>query len=409
MADELKPIPDPSKSEQVKPAAKRKAQVEQGKAKLAATKRGENANPIVLDETYGELRKDNRVVMRNAIALNIDSFRSATAEFGAREKRVFPELTEVAAPFFSVVIPTYNGVRFLPTVLDALQAQTFRDFEVIIIDDASSDDTVAMVERDYAGVRVLVNRHNAGFVRSCNTAADAALGQFVVLLNNDTEPEPTWLAELAKAICANPQAAVITSKLLLYSHRTTLHTTGDQLGVDGLPRNRGVWEEDKGQYDGQVAVFSGCGAATAYRKAVWQALGGFDDDFWMYVEDVDFSFRARLAGWETVFVPGARVYHHLSASGGDTLSSYYVGRNTIWMIVKNMPLSLLVRNFDLIARAQLKISLDALKQIQGAAARARLRGQLAGLLGLPAQLAKRRTIQPRRQVEDHVLKEMLVG
>ena len=136
-------------------------------------------------------------------------------------------------------------------------------------------------------------------------------------------------------------------------------------------------------------------------------LGGFDEDFWMYVEDVDFAFRAQLAGWRAVFAPTARVYHHLSATGGGVLASYYVGRNTIWNIAKNMPTGLFLRNLPAIVAGQLKITLDAVRNIRGEAARARLRGQLAGLFGLPRQLQKRQVIQARRLVEDDELAKRL--
>jgi GT2 family glycosyltransferase len=323
--------------------------------------------------------------------------------------RTYPPLRAMTAPFASVIVPNYNGVRHLPVVLDALRGQHFRDFEVIVVDDASTDASAALLASDYPDVRLIENRTNVGFVQSCNTGAAAARGRMLVLLNSDTEPEPAWLAELVKSFVANPQAAMVTSKLLLFDRRDTLHTAGDLLGVDGIPRNRGVWEVDQGQYDTAPVVFSGCGGATAYRREVWQALGGFDEAFWMYLEDVDFGFRARLAGWEAIFAPAARVYHHLSASGGDVLASYYVGRNTLWLIAKNMPRSLLRRNALAIVRGQLAVTLDALRNWRGEAAQARLRGQLAGLLGLPQQLQKRRAIQPRRQVEDEEMAKLLVG
>lgn len=408
MTEESKAQPDSGKSVQRKAAAKRAAQVRQAKEKLtAADSDGKNRNPIVLDDTYSGLRENNRVVMRNAIALNLDNFRAAPEGFTPRPTRTYPPLREIAAPFASVVIPNFNGAQHLPVVLDALRRQRFTDFEVIVVDDASTDDSVALLASRYPDVRLLVNRQNEGFVRSCNTGAAAARGRMIVLLNSDTEPEPAWLEELAKAFVANPQAAAVTSKLLLFDRRDTLHTTGDMLGVDGIPRNRGVWERDAGQYDAAPQIFSGCGGATAYRREVWQALGGFDEQFWMYLEDVDFGFRARLAGWETIFAPHARVYHHLSASGGDVLASYYVGRNTIWLIAKNMPRSLLWRNALAILRGQLAVTFDALRNVRGEAARARLRGQLAGLLGLPQQLQKRRAIQPRRQIEDAELEKSL--
>ena len=368
-----------------------------------------NVNPIVLDETYHNLREENRVVMRRTIAVNLDSFRAAPDNFDPRPLRNYPALPQVDAPFLSVVVPTFNGLHHMAGLLGALERQTFADYEVIVVDDASADATAQWVAENHTWVRLIVNRRNLGFAASCNTGAAAARGRYLVLLNNDTEPELTWLAELARAIVANPDAAIVASKLLLFDRRDTLHTTGDTLGPDGIPHNRGVWEQDRGQYDAASAIFSGCGGASAYRRDIWQALGGFDEDFWMYLEDVDLGFRARLLGCAAVFAPQARVYHRLSQSGGDTLASYYVGRNTIWLIAKNMPRGLLLRNAPQIIVSQLRIALDALRNWRGEAAQARLRGQWAGLRGLPQQFAKRRVIQPRRQIEDIELAKLLDG
>ena len=116
----------------------------------------------------------------------------------------------------------------------------------------------------------------------------------------------------------------------------------------------------------------------------------------------------KLLGWEAVFAPAARVYHRLSASGGDELASFYVGRNTIWVVAKNMPRSLLRRHWREILGAQARVAVDALLNIRGRAAQERLRGQMAGILGLPQQLQKRRQIQPRRQIEDADLDARLV-
>lgn len=394
---------NPRKGKHPDPRQKRTARVE---IPLNASR----ANAVGEDETYGALRADNRVVMRHNIALNLDSFAAATDEFAPRPTRAYPSLKSVRPPFFSVVVPNHNGRRHLATLFNALKAQRFDDFEVIFADDASRDDSVAFVEQTYAGdldLRILVNRQNRGFVASVNAAADAARGRILVLLNNDTEPDPAWLAELAKTICAHPDAAIVASKLLLFDQRDCLHTTGDMLGKDGIPRNRGVWQTDHGQFDADTEIFSGCGGAMAIRRDVWQALGGFDEEFWMYLEDVDLSFRARLSGWRAILAPSARVYHKLSSSGGDNLASYYVGRNTIWMLVKNMPTSLLLRHLPQILGAQARIALDALCNLRGYAARQRLLGQLAGLAGIPAQWRKRRLIQQRRWSDDAQIAERL--
>jgi GT2 family glycosyltransferase len=319
-------------------------------------------------------------------------------------------LQPVRPPFFSVIIPNFNGRRHLETLFDALAAQNFGDFEVIFADDGSSDESVAFVEANYANrmnLRLLVNRQNLGFVPNVNAAADAAHGRVLVLLNNDTEPEREWLAELALAVCENPHAAMVASKLLLFDKRDILHTAGDLLGSDGIPVNRGAWEKDNGQYDTRTEIFGGCGGAVAIRKEVWQALGGFDEAFWMYMEDMDFAFRAQLSGWKAVFAPRARVYHKVSSSGGDELASFYVGRNTLWIVAKNMPGALLLRHLPQIVAGQCRIALDALRNWRGQAARNRLRGQLAGILTLPSQLRKRRLIQQRRWTQDDEITERL--
>lgn len=405
----FRPAPDPSRSESKKSARVRKKQAEIGKQRVQdrADDATPRENPIVNDETYGALLEDNRVVMRHKIALNLDSFRSSSDEFTARPERTWPALEETAPPFFSVVIPNFNGERHLVTVLRALSRQTLPDFEVIVVDDASMDDSVARVEHDFPEARLIVNRQNLGFAASCNSGAAAAAGRFLILLNSDTEPDERWLEEVARGVVSHPEAAAFACKLLLFDRRDTLHTAGDVLGRDGIARNRGVWEVDRGQYDADSNIFSACGGAAVYRRDVWQALGGYDEDFWMYLEDVDFGFRARLAGWETVYLPAARVYHRLSASGGDVLASYYVGRNGIWLVAKNYPGRLLWAHLAAILGGQVRVAIDALRNMRGEAARARLRGQYAGIVGLPRILAQRKVVQQRRIVKDSEIERLL--
>ncbi len=313
-------------------------------------------------------------------------------------------------PPVSVIIPNYNGKRFLETCLTALLQQTYpaEYLEIILVDDASTDDSVAYVRAHFPGVRVLVLERNSGLAAACNRGAAQARGEIIALLNNDTEVEPNWVEALVDALARHPWAGAAASKMLLFDRRNVLHSAGDIMGIDGIPRNRGVWEEDRGQYDEQRVVFGGCGGAVAYRREVWEALGGFDEDLFMYLEDVDLAWRMQLQGWGTVFAPEARVYHHLSATGGGPLASYYTGRNTIWVIAKNIPGPLLRRYWRHILGAQWRIAGDALRAWRGEAARARLRGQIAGLLGIGRMLRKRRAIQASRRVDIDVLDALLV-
>lgn len=313
-------------------------------------------------------------------------------------------------PLVSVIIPNYNGVHLLPGCLEALSAQSYpaERTELILVDDGSSDDSASYVRTHYPRVRVVPLERNRGFVGACNAGASAAAGELLVLLNNDTEPEPGWLAALVEAAIAHPQAGAIASKMLLFDRRDIIHNTGDLMGADGIPRNRGVWQRDAGQFDSDEVVFGGCGGGVAYRREAWDAAGGLDERLVMYLEDVDLAWRLRLLGWGAVFAPKARLYHRLSATGGGTLASYYTGRNTIWVIAKDMPSPLVRRHLGRILRAQGRIAAAALKAWRGEAARARLQGQLAGLVGLPKVLRWRRAVQAHRTVSLEVLDRLLV-
>ena len=234
----------------------------------------------------------------------------------------------------SIIIPNYNGKRFLETCLNAVRGQSYpRELtEVIMVDDASTDDSVQFARERYPEVKIVRLESNSGLAVGCNAGARAATGDLLVMLNNDTEAEPGWLAALAACAEQYPQAGAIASKMLLFDRRTVLHNAGDLMGADGIPRNRGVWEEDRGQYDADTLVFGGCGGGVAYRREAWEQTGGFDERLFMYLEDVDLAWRLQLLGWEARFAPAARLYHQLSATGGGTLASYYTGRNTITVI-----------------------------------------------------------------------------
>lgn len=189
-----------------------------------------------------------------------------------------------------------------------------------------------------------------------------------------------------------------TSKVRLFDRRDHLHTTGDTLDLAGMAGNRGVWELDRGQYDQATEVFGANAAAAAYRRALFEAIGPFEEAFGSYMEDVDLAWRARLAGWGCVFVPDALVYHQVSATGGGPMASYLVARNRIWLLARNYPSRLLLKHAPRVLGAQLGIAWRALRAWRGAAARATLRGQLAGMLGWPRMLSARRRIQASRRI-----------
>jgi GT2 family glycosyltransferase len=310
-------------------------------------------------------------------------------------------------PRISVIIPNWNGAHLLPTCLDSLRRQSYTNREIVVADNASTDGSLELLARDYAEVRALALPSNRGFTGACNAGLQASHGEFVALLNSDTEADERWLEQVVAAFERHPEAGLVASKMLLFDQRETLHTAGDLYRLDGVPVNRGVWQRDEGQFDREEYVFSACGGSAAYRRTTLDEIGLFDDDFFFSCEDVDLAWRAQLAGWKCVFAPQAIVYHKLAATGGGPTASFYDGRNTVWVIAKNYPGSLWKRHWRDVARAQWRIAREALKAWRGAAARARLRGQLAGLLGLPKMLRKRRAIQSSRRISDDELTRLL--
>jgi GT2 family glycosyltransferase len=301
-------------------------------------------------------------------------------------------------PTFSIIIPHWNGQEHLETCLTSLRRQRYQNFEVILVDNGSSDGSQAYVREAFPEVRLVELGENRGFTGACNAGYQLAEGGYIVLLNNDTEADPGWLAAMASAFSRHPRAGILASRLLLFDRRDHFHAAGDYYRLDGIPGNRGVWEQDTGQYDREEPVFGACAAAAAYRREMLDQIGFLDGDFYFSCEDVDLAWRANLAGWRVVYVPRAVVYHKLKATGGSVTGSYYDGRNFLYLIWENYPGPLLRRHWRLLLLAQLRITLEALRAWRGAAARARLRGQLAGLLGLPRMWRKRRPIQHSRRI-----------
>ncbi len=313
----------------------------------------------------------------------------------------------MAGPGLSVVIPNWNGKRFLVTCLDSLRRQTYSNLAVIIVDNASSDGSQGLIRDAYPEVRLIELAENQGFTGACNIGIEAARSEIVALLNNDTEADERWADELVAAFAARPEVGIVASKMLLFDQRERFHTAGDYFTIDGRAGNRGAWELDAGQYDRGEFVFSACGGAAGYRRSMLADIGALDDDFFFLLEDADLGWRAQLAGYKVWYAPGAIVYHHLSASGGGVTASYFDGRNSIWLLAKNMPAGLLRKYARRILARQVALALDALRAWRGREARARLRGMTRGLLTLRGALAKRKRIQAMKRVSDDYLDSML--
>ena len=305
-----------------------------------------------------------------------------------------------------MIVPTLNGAHLLSACLDSLVAQAYPNLEVIVADGASTDGTGALLASKYPSVRVLRLRRNGGFSGNVNAGLRAARGDVLCLLNNDAQAETDWVSMCVETLLANPNIGSVASKVL-FADRRTINSAGDLMGRDGAPRQRGAGEADGSAWDTPGPVFGAMGGAAAYRRAMLADTGLLDEVFFMYLEDVDLAFRAQLLGWSCLYQPQARAYHIGSASGGGVLASFLNGRNLIRLLAKDLPTELWPRLLPGILRYQRNRARAALSAWRGSAARATLRGQLAGLASLPRHLADRPAIQQRRRVSAEALYALL--
>ena len=305
-----------------------------------------------------------------------------------------------------MIVPTLNGAHLLSACLDSLVGQTYPNLEVIVADGASTDGTAALLTSKYPSVRLLRLRRNGGFSGNVNAGLRAARGEVLCLLNNDAQADVDWVSVCVETLRANPHIGSVASKVL-FADRRTINSAGDLMGRDGAPRQRGAGEPDGSAWNTPGPVFGAMGGAAAYRRAMLADTGLLDEVFFMYLEDVDLAFRAQLRGWSCLYQPSARAYHIGSASGGGVLASFLNGRNLIRLLVKDLPAELWPRLLPGILRYQQRRARAALGAWRGSAARATLRGQLAGLASLPRHLADRPAIQQRTRVSAETLYALL--
>ena len=298
----------------------------------------------------------------------------------------------------SVVVVNWNGDRFLERCLVALTAQTVRPHEIIVVDNASSDGSLDIARR-FPLVRVIGLEQNSGFARANNLAiaTASAESEWVALINPDAFAEPYWLEALLTAVESNPKFDVFGSKLVNAADTTLLDGAGDVYHASGLVwrSGHGVVVLTTGREDGPE-IFSPCAAAALYRRSALRKVGGFDEDYFCYVEDVDLGFRLRLTGHQCLYVPQS-VAHHVGsgATGGQhsDFSVYHGHRNLVWTFVKNMPGILFWLLLPVhVALNLLSIVWFALRGQGGVIFRAKR----DAVLGLPKMWRKRQQIQKER-------------
>jgi GT2 family glycosyltransferase len=306
----------------------------------------------------------------------------------------------------SVIVTNWNGRSDLEGCLPTLREQTHQDFEVIVVDNGSTDGSLELLEAEFPEVRVIPLGENRGFATANNIGIREARGDYVALLNNDTEVDPLWLAELVASLERHPAAASVTSKMLLFDQPDTIDGAGDVLNWLFLPYPRGHRGPDRGQYEDEVEVFSASGGAALWRGDVLRELGAFDEAFFIYYEDVDLGFRARLRGYECWYVPTSVVLHRRGAAtkGLTEFELFHPLKNRWFMILKNTPARLFIRHLPHIVFGDVHW---AHRAVTNRRTRAALRAYAAVVRALPRLLRQRRKIQRTRRLAVEELNRLL--
>lgn len=246
----------------------------------------------------------------------------------------------------SVVIPNYNGEKYLRDCIESLRTQSYKDFETIIIDNASQDSTYPWIEEEYPEIFFKRLDQNYGFSKAVNEGIKRSKGEYVLLLNNDTVVESDFVGELVKAIEKDERIFGVSSKMIAYQNHDIMDDAGDEYTILGWTLKRGDGKSVN-DYTKACHVFSACAGAALYRKKVFEEMGYFDEQFFAYMEDVDVSYRARIYGYHNVYCPEAKVYHIGSATSGSRYNDFKVklaARNNVYVAYKNMPLLQLIIN-----------------------------------------------------------------
>lgn len=291
----------------------------------------------------------------------------------------------------SVIIVSWNGRHLLRDCLDAVLGQDFDDFEVILVDNGSSDGSPELVQESYPAVRLVRLEENRGFTGGNLAGFGFAKGTFIALLNNDTRPEKGWLRALFTGMSGDRMVGICASKIVIdgtdkidsVGDLFTTAFTGTKLGS-----LRGCDE-----FSSPMLVHGACAAAVLYRREMLDDIGFLDDDFFFNHEDTDLNLRAWFAGWKCLFLPDAVVHHKVSASIGELSAAtvYYFSRNNEWVWLKNVPLALMIRYLP--NRVLYEITSLAFYGIKSRRLLPFLKGKLDAVKMFPVMLSKRRAVQ----------------
>lgn len=301
----------------------------------------------------------------------------------------------------TIIIVNYNGMKFLERCLISLQNQTYRNLEVIIVDNGSTDCSLKFIKENYPHLKLIENRGNLGFCRGNNQGFHIANGDYLMPLNNDAFLSPTYIQKLVAVMEMSHQIGIVTGKILFVGKvgdKNVINSTGHIIQKNRVPIDRGRGEVDQGQYNHRESVFGATAVAPLYRRKMLDdiQIDGeyFDESFFSYFEDVDLCWRSRLLGWDCVYTPEAVAYHY---GGGSKLSKnremeVHLYKNRYLLLIKNSFITNIIKDFFYVMEKEIRNVIHILLLSPHL-----FKAYFWIIALLPASLRKRRKIMRRRK------------
>jgi len=299
----------------------------------------------------------------------------------------------------SIVIPNYNGEKYILDCIASIYDQIENKREIIIIDNHSTDRSVYLIQEHYPDTTLIINDENVGFAAAVNQGIRAASGQYVILLNNDAFAREGFVQALYECISSDPSIFSAAAKMLRYSEPHLIDNAGDEFTIFGWAYKAGDGRPSEA-YDKPRVIFSACAGAAIYRKEVFEEIGYFDERFFAYLEDVDIGFRANLHGYKNVFCPKAEALHIGSSTTGGKYNDFKVqisARNNVWLLFLNLSAPALLISMPLFLLGFLLKFLFFLKKGYGKAYSTGIRNALTHI----------RTIKGRKKKEKYPVKNLI--
>lgn len=308
----------------------------------------------------------------------------------------------------SVIIPNWNGENLLKDCLFSLQNQSFKGFEIILVDNNSTDKSFEYVSKKFPQVKILNLKKNYGFARAINEGVKASNAKYVILLNNDTKTDKDFIKNLVECADLHPEVISVNSKLLNFYDKKFIDGVGILINEVGQARSIGWQEKDQGQFEKEEYIFGATGGASLFKRLEFLKLGGFDENYFMYSEEVDFAFRAQFQGFKSIYCPNAIVYHKHKATAKEFPQKveYWQFRNMTLTIIKDFPTKLLFKKWR-----WLKIILVHLNtifyQLKNGFWWAPFLADFWILFHLPQILSQRKKIQSNIKVSEQCIEKFL--